>query len=479
MMPMPLPRWTLALTLLLMATAAWAAAPRTIPVQGRITSPSGVPVTGTQNLTFRLYRSPTEATALWTETESVPVQAGEFHAILGDGAPFPASMTFAEPYYLGISVAGDAEMTPRLPLASVPYALALPNVTVAPGGNVGIGTVAPGSPLTVAGAVESTGTGFRFPDGTLQATAADAQRFARASHVAGFVSGLNTSAYRLEIIIDGQASKPAATMAAPHTVRLERIRHQVVGPDGIAVVRYVPGRLKRDSLVLRRPVSSNRAWAEWHQSVVDGQPSRHDVEIRLMQGDTEMSRWTAQEGWVSRYRLRLADDGLPVEEIALEFDLGKHLRRSPSLSFKATPPTAGAQAGFSSGQNPVDSDYRITLDGSVVKGAVIVADAGPKTDVIEHRVISGMEDVFRYIPGSTDPGLVTVRQNPGAGTEMHEWFERVTQGDMSFRPDLSLDPSPEFTGMIRMMNVWPSSVTLRLADDGLPVEDFDFVGESP
>jgi hypothetical protein len=39
-------------------------------------------------------------------------------------------------------------------------------------GNVGVGTTNPGSPLTVAGLVESTAGGFKFPDGTTQTTAA-------------------------------------------------------------------------------------------------------------------------------------------------------------------------------------------------------------------------------------------------------------------------------------------------------------------
>jgi len=39
-------------------------------------------------------------------------------------------------------------------------------------GNVGIGTTDPGSPLTVAGLIESTASGFKFPDGSIQNTAA-------------------------------------------------------------------------------------------------------------------------------------------------------------------------------------------------------------------------------------------------------------------------------------------------------------------
>jgi len=39
------------------------------------------------------------------------------------------------------------------------------------GGNVGIGTPSPGQRLSVAGAVESTSGGFKFPDGSVQSTA--------------------------------------------------------------------------------------------------------------------------------------------------------------------------------------------------------------------------------------------------------------------------------------------------------------------
>ncbi len=48
----------------------------------------------------------------------------------------------------------------------------LERMRVTPAGNVGIGTTTPGQLLSVAGTIESTTGGFKFPDGTMQTTAA-------------------------------------------------------------------------------------------------------------------------------------------------------------------------------------------------------------------------------------------------------------------------------------------------------------------
>ena len=61
-------------------------------------------------------------------------------------------------------------------------------------GNVGIGTTSPTSPLTVAGTIESSSSGFKFPDGTTQATAAPAYSVS--------CSGYSTSATIMCLRID-------------------------------------------------------------------------------------------------------------------------------------------------------------------------------------------------------------------------------------------------------------------------------------
>jgi hypothetical protein len=72
-------------------------------------------------------------------------------------------------------------------------------VRIVSGGNVGIGNTAPGSKLTVAGVVESTTGGVKFPDGTTQTTAA----------VAGALAAGNSS-----IIINNVNITANATIAA-------------------------------------------------------------------------------------------------------------------------------------------------------------------------------------------------------------------------------------------------------------------------
>jgi hypothetical protein len=96
--------------------------PRTMNYQGYLTNSAGEPVNATVVMSFFIYDVPTGGSVLWNETHNnVTVQGGVYSVILGEITPL--TLAFDKPYYLGIEVNGDGEMSPRQPLTSVPYAL--------------------------------------------------------------------------------------------------------------------------------------------------------------------------------------------------------------------------------------------------------------------------------------------------------------------------------------------------------------------
>lgn len=104
----------------LFPSGMFAAIPSKIDYQGYLTNSSGVPVNGTVSITFTLYDAETEGTVLWSETQTIAVSNGIFNVTLG--ASNPLTLPFHTPYYLGIRVESDPEMTPRIALTSVGYA---------------------------------------------------------------------------------------------------------------------------------------------------------------------------------------------------------------------------------------------------------------------------------------------------------------------------------------------------------------------
>ena len=107
--------------LALLVTLATAAPPQTINYQGYLTNPGGTPVNNAVVLTFRLYNVANGGAALYSETQlSVNVINGNFNAVIGSVTPI--TLPFDVPYWLTVTVNSDAEMTPRQPLASSPYA---------------------------------------------------------------------------------------------------------------------------------------------------------------------------------------------------------------------------------------------------------------------------------------------------------------------------------------------------------------------
>ena len=98
-----------------------ASIPYTINYQGYLTDAMGSPVNGTVSMTFSLYTVASGGTALWTEPQNVIVSGGIYSVILGSVSTL-TPLAFDVPYWLGVRVGSDAEMTPRVQLTSVGYA---------------------------------------------------------------------------------------------------------------------------------------------------------------------------------------------------------------------------------------------------------------------------------------------------------------------------------------------------------------------
>ena len=112
----------------LRAPAAAGTSTGTIAYQGRLADADGNPLTDTYNMSFRLYDVSSGGVFLWEEqwtgSNGVQVSDGLFNVMLGSLTPIPQSViTEHDSLFLGITVGTDDEMTPRVQLGSVPFAV--------------------------------------------------------------------------------------------------------------------------------------------------------------------------------------------------------------------------------------------------------------------------------------------------------------------------------------------------------------------
>ena len=108
-------------SLLVFASAANAQVPALIAYQGKLLNADGTPAAGVSTMVFTLYDAAVNGTALWTETQSVPLSEGFYAVLLGSVTPIPAAAFDGTLRYLDVSV-GGASLSPRQTLASIPYA---------------------------------------------------------------------------------------------------------------------------------------------------------------------------------------------------------------------------------------------------------------------------------------------------------------------------------------------------------------------
>jgi hypothetical protein len=175
------------------------AVPSTISYQGRVLDTSGTPVgAGTpvnRTVIFRIWDSASSTAAanlLYSESQTVTISDGEFSVLVGNGlanttqtfqysetVKGPPTVTLASVFngterFLGVTVAGaatittsDNEISPRQQVVGTAYAFrarvaeslsagGTTALTVANGGNVGIGTTTPSAPLSLGISLSNT-----------------------------------------------------------------------------------------------------------------------------------------------------------------------------------------------------------------------------------------------------------------------------------------------------------------------------------
>ena len=122
------------LLLVLALVAVWwssalASPPAAWNLNGELRTTEGDPFSGDTVITVSLWDDPTASSAehaLWTATFDATVVAGSFSVPIGgdDANPLPLDVLAGVDLFVGVAVAEDSEMTPRIQVASVPYAMA-------------------------------------------------------------------------------------------------------------------------------------------------------------------------------------------------------------------------------------------------------------------------------------------------------------------------------------------------------------------
>jgi len=158
--------------------------------QGRLTTVDGNPVAdNTYSIVFSIYDDEISGTKLWSDTISVMSEFGLFSVILGEDNPISPAIADIPALWLGLGLEGEAELSPRQKLISVPYSFRAANADSSlyshttvyadtafysiscddsdwvmdngdiyrASGNVGIGTTTPAYPLQVNGVIAATG----------------------------------------------------------------------------------------------------------------------------------------------------------------------------------------------------------------------------------------------------------------------------------------------------------------------------------
>jgi|GEM_PF-2791067 len=133
---------------------------QTINTQGVLRDANGYAMDdGSYTVTFRIYDAEVGGNMEWSDTYDLQVTNGVFSVTLGDNSNPINILSDDQPYWIGMEIGTDGELTPRLKLNTTPYEMnyLTGNQNTFPGtGNVGIGTLSPGARLEVSDGTNKT-----------------------------------------------------------------------------------------------------------------------------------------------------------------------------------------------------------------------------------------------------------------------------------------------------------------------------------
>jgi len=163
-------RYGLAILVVCWGVLVQAQVPQKLNYQGFLTNSGGTPINTTVSMVFNLYTVSSGGLTQYAETQTVTVINGLFNVVIGAVTPFPATLKFDVPYYLGVTIVGDTtELNPRQLVTASPYSLRSANAdalasaaTVAGSQITGPITSATIPVAQVIGAVPDNGTVFMY-----------------------------------------------------------------------------------------------------------------------------------------------------------------------------------------------------------------------------------------------------------------------------------------------------------------------------
>ena len=248
------------------------------------------------------------------------------------------------------------------------------------------------------------------------------------------LSGLPSTSSVL-IALSGLPAGTAITLAAP--LEFSQTFNPATGQYGSSA--------QAEALTLRRMVGADSSWRDAAANSQGGL----GVEMSLLLPEGSV-QWQIGGALATGWGLAVADDGLPVEQLTLAFNAANFSRTVVGNLTPAPPPGLGLARGFESGFDPGD-EYRVVIDG---------------LNVADYRIAS---DLLESGTATTD---LVVRQNPTANETLVDWF--VSRRVRSFELQLQ-SAAPGSITLTAGSSAGAIRYRLRLADDGLPIEEVEIL----